>query len=257
MNKRIWWLLSLPLLFFLLIPILALLSRTSLSAILVSLGEPEVAQAVQLSFATTLISLLLILIFGTPLAYVLMSRRTRLTKLIDTIIDLPTVLPPSVAGIALLLAFGRMGLLGSGLNALHVQIAFTQTAVVLAQMFVASPFYIKAAAIALASVDTEMKQAAALDGASPVQVFRYVTLPLAWQGLLSGAVMSWARALGEFGATILFAGNLPCQTQTMPLAIYVGFEGNLDVAITLSVILMTCAFGALLAAKVLLGSREP
>src|SRR4029453_6400260 len=179
---------------------------------------------------------------------------------LDTLVDLPMVLPPSVAGIALLLAFGRMGLAGAWLqNTFGVSLAFTPTAVVLAQTFVASPFYIKAAAIALGGVEMDLKQAAALDGASSLQTSRYVTVPLAWTGLVSGAVMSWARALGEFGATILFAGNLPGVTQTMPLAIYLGFESNLDIAITLSVILMVCAFVALLLAKLLLnwGGKTP
>ena len=260
MTKRsassLWRLLSAPLLLFLLLPLLALFTRTSLTQLQINLAEPAVRQAIALSFTTTLISLALILIFGTPVAYALAARRGKTEKLIDTLVDLPTVLPPSVAGIALLLAFGRRGLLGSALNDFGIAIAFTQTAVVLAQCFVAAPFYIKAAAIAFASVEPELKQAAALDGATPWQVFRFITAPLAWLGLLSGAVMSWARTLGEFGATILFAGNLPGVTQTMPLAIYLGFESNLDIAVALSVILMGCSFGALLLAKFLLARRD-
>jgi molybdate transport system permease protein len=192
-------------------------------------------------------------VLGTPVAYLLATSHGRLEKVVDTLVDLPMVLPPSVAGIALLLAFGRLGLVGGWLQATFgLSVAFTTTAVVLAQTFVSSPFYIKAAAIALGDVDPDFKQAAALDGASGLQIQRYVTLPLAWTGLVSGAVMSWARALGEFGATILFAGNLPGVTQTMPLAIYLGFESNLDIAITLAVILMVCAFVALLLARLLL-----
>ena len=254
--NRLWRLLSAPLLLFLLLPLVALLTRTSLAQIQTSLAEPEVTQAISLSFTTTLLSLALTLICGTPVAYVLAVRRGKIERIMDTLVDLPTVLPPSVAGIALLLAFGRRGLLGSWLNEVGITIAFTQVAVVLAQTFVASPFYIKAATIAFASIDPDLKQAAALDGANPWQVFRFITTPLAWAGLVSGAVMSWARALGEFGATILFAGNLPGQTQTMPLAIYLGFEGNLDIAVTLSVILMGCSFGALLLAKALLAKRD-
>ena len=252
----LWRLLSVPLLGFLLLPLMALLTRTSLGQLQTSLANPEVGQAIALSFTTTLISLALTLVLGTPVAYLLAARRGKFEKIIDTVVDLPTVLPPSVAGIALLLAFGRMGLVGSWLQAsLGISIAFTQMAVVLAQLFVASPFYIKAATIALASVEPDFKQAAALDGANGWQTFRHITVPLAWTGLVSGAVMSWARALGEFGATILFAGNLPGVTQTMPLAIYLGFESNLDIAITLSIILMACSFVALLLAKVLLGQR--
>ena len=252
----LWRLLSAPLLLFLLLPLVALLTRTSPEQIQTSLADPEVTQAISLSFGTTLMSLALTLTFGTPVAYALATRRGKVERLIDTLVDLPTVLPPSVAGIALLLAFGRRGLLGSWLNEAGITIAFTQAAVVLAQTFVASPFYIKAAAIAFASVDPDFKQAAALDGANTWQVLRYIIAPLAWAGLVSGAAMSWARALGEFGATILFAGNLPGTTQTMPLAIYLGFEGNLDIAVTLSVILMGCSFGALLLAKALLARRD-
>ncbi|NJM42516.1 MAG: molybdate ABC transporter permease subunit [Anaerolineae bacterium] len=253
----LWRLLSAPLLLFLLLPLVALLARTSLAQIQSSLAERDVTDAIGLSLITTLISLALILAFGTPIAYALAIKKGRAEKLIDTVIDLPTVLPPSVAGIALLLAFGRMGLVGSYFNAwFGLSVAFTQAAVILAQVFVASPFYIKAAAIALGNVDVDLKQAAALDGATAWQVFTHITLPLAWSGLVSGAVMSWARALGEFGATILFAGNLPGVTQTMPLAIYLGFESNLDIAITLSVILLACSLGALLLAKALLARED-
>lgn len=249
----VWRLLSAPLLLFLLLPLAALLSRTSLESIQTSLADSTVTQAISLSFTTTLTSLVLTLVFGTPVAYVLASRHGRAEKLIDTLVDLPTVLPPAVAGIALLIAFGRMGLVGFWLNeTFKISIAFTQTAVILAQLFVASPFYIKAATIALSHVDVDLKQAAALDGASAWQIFTHITVPLAWPGLVSGTVMSWARALGEFGATILFAGNLPGTTQTMPLAIYLGFESDLSIAITLSVILMICSFTALLVAKFLL-----
>jgi len=250
-----WRVLGGPLLIFLMLPLVALVLRVSPEQLQTSLAEPEVGMAVALSFSSTLISLAITLLFGTPVAYILAARRGRIEKIIDTLVDLPTVLPPSVAGIALLLAFGRMGLVGAWLHEnFGVSVAFTRTAVILAQVFVASPFYIKGAAIALASVEEDYKQAAALDGASAMQVFRYITVPLAWTGLMSGAAMSWARALGEFGATILFAGNLPGVTQTMPLAIYLGFESNLSVAITLALILMVCAFAALLLAKGLLKS---
>ena len=249
----LWRLLAAPLLLFLLLPLVALVSRTSLESIQASLADETVSQAISLSFSTTLISLALTVLFGTPVATVLAARRGRVEKLIDTLVDLPTVLPPAVAGIALLLAFGRMGLVGAWLNeTFGVSVAFTRTAVILAQIFVASPFYIKAATIALSQVELDLKQAASLDGASPWQIFTHITVPLAWPGLVSGTIMSWARALGEFGATILFAGNLPGSTQTMPLAIYLGFESDLSIAITLSVILMGCSFAALLIAKFLL-----
>ncbi len=159
------------------------------------------------------------------------------------------VLPPSVAGIALLVAFGRRGLLGQYLSVVGIELAFTQTAVVLAQLFVAAPFYIKAAAAGFAAVDRELEQAAALDGATAFQVARYVTVPLAWTALFGGIVMTWARALGEFGATIIFAGNFIGRTQTMPLAIYQGFEQELSVALTLSVILLAVSFAVLFVVK--------
>jgi molybdate transport system permease protein len=150
------------------------------------------------------------------------------------------------------MAFGRRGLLGSYLEALGVHIAFSQVAVVLAQLFVAAPFFVKAATIGFASIEPELKEAAALDGASGWQIFRHIVVPLSWSALLSGSVVTWARALGEFGATIIFAGNYPGRTQTMPLAIYIGFELDLEVALTLSVILIGCSFLVLLLVKGLL-----
>jgi molybdate transport system permease protein len=168
------------------------------------------------------------------------------------LIDLPTVLPPAVAGVALLLAFGRRGLLGSYLEAAGLHIAFTQTAVVIAQTFISAPLFIKAAIVGFGAVERELEQAASLDGASRWEVFRHITIPLAWTALLSGAVLAWARALGEFGATIIFAGNFPGRTQTMPLAIYIGFELDLGVAITLSIILVGFSFLVLIAVKALL-----
>jgi molybdate transport system permease protein len=241
------WLLiaSLPMLVFLLLPLLALLLRIPLAQLLANLANREVSQAISLSMITTALTVLLTLIFGTPVAYLLARRRFRGHTALDTLIDLPMVLPPSVAGIALLVAFGRRGLFGQYLSIIGIELPFTASAVVLAQLFVAAPFYIKAAATGFAGVDRELEQAAALDGASPGQVFRYVTGPLAWASLFGGAVMTWARALGEFGATIIFAGNFVGRTQTMPLAIYQGFEQELNVALTLSVILLAVSFGVL------------
>lgn len=176
-------------------------------------------------------------------------------KLLDTLIDLPMVLPPSVAGIALLLAFGRRGIFGQYLEAAGIHIAFTAVAVILAQLFIAAPFYIKSAEAGFEAVDVELENAAALDGANNRQIFRRITLPLTRTALLSGAVMTWARALGEFGATIIFAGNFQGRTQTMPLAIYLGFEVDLNIALTLSVILLATSFLVLLVVKGLLGQR--
>jgi molybdate transport system permease protein len=246
-RRQVAWLLisSLPMLVFLLLPLLALLLRIAPAQLLANLANREVAQAISLSMITTAITVVLTVLVGTPLAYLLARRQFRGRTALDTLIDLPMVLPPSVAGIALLVAFGRRGLLGQYLGVVGIELAFTQTAVVLAQLFVAAPFYIKAAAAGFAGVDRELEQAAALDGASALQVARYVTVPLAWTSLFGGAVMTWARALGEFGATIIFAGNFIGRTQTMPLAIYQGFEQELSVALTLSVILLAVSFGVL------------
>jgi len=245
----VWALMSLPLLAFLGLPLVALLLRTSPTRILANLAQPQVLQAIGLSLSTTGAATGVTILFGTPLAYLLARRRFRLQRVVDTLIDLPTVLPPSAAGVALLMTFGRRGLLGGLLDDGHIHIAFTQVAVVLAQVFIAAPFYVKAAAAGFASINPELEQAAALDGASGWQVFRFVTAPLARAALLGGLVMSWARALGEFGATIIFAGNFPGRTQTMPLAIYLGFELDLDVALTLSVILVGCSFSVLFIVK--------
>lgn len=234
---------------FLIVPLLALILRISPAQLLANLTNRTVIQAVNLSIITTTISVSLTLLAGTPLAYLLARRRFRGRTALDTLIDLPMVLPPSVAGIALLVAFGRRGLVGQYLASIGIEVAFTQVAVVLAQVFVAAPFFIKAAAAGFQSVDQELEQAAALDGANAFQVVRYVTIPLAWTSLFGGAMMTWARALGEFGATIIFAGNFPGRTQTMPLAIYQGFERELSVALTLSIILLVISFSVLFLVK--------
>ncbi|NTU82062.1 MAG: molybdate ABC transporter permease subunit [Chloroflexales bacterium] len=246
---------SLPMLAYLLIPLLAMIARVDIAAILAQFANPEVGQAIWLSITTTTWCTALALGLGTPLAFLLARRRFRGRSLLDTLVELPMVLPPSVAGIALLIAFGRRGLIGASLDAAGLQIAFTTVAVVMAQVFVAAPFYIKTAVAGFAGIERELEQAAAIDGASPLQVFRLITLPLAWPVLLGGLVMSWARALGEFGATIIFAGNFPGRTQTMPLAIYLGFELDLDLALTLALILLAVSFLVLWLVKAILRQR--
>jgi molybdate transport system permease protein len=252
-HRDLWSLLGVPLLIFLALPIAALLLRSSPAELLDNLGSPGVAKAIAVSLKTTLISIIAIVVLGTPLAYLLGLGRFRGKRLVETLVDLPTVLPPSVAGVALLVAFGRRGLLGAGLDALGVELAFTQVAVVMAQTFVAAPFFIRTAAIGFAAVDKELIQAAMLDGAGSWKLFREVILPLASPSAVSGAVMSWARALGEFGATIIFAGNYPGRTQTMPLAIYIGFEVDLNTALTLSVILILLSFLSLWLIRISIG----
>ncbi|MEI2691001.1 MAG: ABC transporter permease [Anaerolineae bacterium] len=254
-HTAILLLLSAPLLLFLTAPLLALIVRAAPADLLAKLFDPAVAQAVWLSMTTTTTTLLLALTFGMPVAYLLARRQFRGRAVLDTLIDLPIVMPPSVAGIALLLAFGRRGLLGQHFSAAGVDIAFTQVAVVMAQVFVAAPFFVKAATAGFSNIDREIEAAAAIDGASSFQIFRMVTMPLAGAALLAGAVMTWARALGEFGATIIFAGNFPGRTQTMPLAIYLGFEMELNRTLTLAAILLVASFGVLFVVKVLLRQR--
>lgn len=248
-------LLSVPMLAFLVAPLLSLVLRVSPAELLANVLDPVVAQAIWLSMVTTSTTLLVSVVFGLPLAYLLARRQFRGRGVLDTVVDLPMVLPPSVAGIALLLAFGRRGVFGQLLGDAGLEIAFTQVAVVLAQTFVAAPYFIRAASAGFANVNRELEQAAALDGAGGRQVFRLITLPLAGTALLGGAVMTWARALGEFGATIIFAGNFPGRTQTMPLAIYLGFELELSVALTLAVLLLVVSFAVLFVVKGLLRQR--
>lgn len=256
-SRYAWRLLALPMLLFFAVPVILLFTRTSPDHWLEGLGQPQVYQAITVSFKTTLISLFVIIIAGTPLAYLMGRQNFRLKRFLDTLIDLPTILPPSVAGVALLLALGRRGFLGMWLESIGIHIAFTQAAVVIAQVFIAAPFFVRAAALGFASIDLEIIQAAQLDGASRWGVFRYIVIPLSQNALISGSMMSWARALGEFGATIIFAGNFPGRTQTMPIAIYLGFEVDLNVALTLSVILVIISFLAILLVKSLARSDLP
>jgi molybdate transport system permease protein len=253
-SRQLWpvQVLSIPMLAFFILPLLALLLRTSPASLLANLRQPVVLQAIGLSLATSLTATLITVLLGTPLAYGLARNYFRHGRLLDTVVDMPIVLPPAVAGVALLMAFGRRGVLGGLLGGLGIDIAFTTTAVVMAQVFIAAPFYIKSARLGFAGIDRELEQSAGLDGANRWQVFRYVVSPLSWTALLGGSVMTWARAMGEFGATILFAGNFPGRTQTMPLAIYIGFELDLNVALTLSVILVGFSFLVLMLVKGLL-----
>lgn len=255
-SDHAWRLLALPMLLFFIIPLLMLFTRASPAQLLDSLRMTQVQQAILVSLKTTLISLLFILLLGTPLAYLLGHSKFKGKRLVDTLIDLPTVLPPSVAGVALLLTFGRSSPLGGWLEGLGLQIVFTQIAVVMAQVFIAAPFFIRSAALGFQVVDVEIVEAAELDGANRWQLLQHVILPLARSALLSGSILSWARALGEFGATILFAGNLPGRTQTMPTAIYLGFEVDVQIAITLSVILVLVSLVLLLLVKGIIARGE-
>jgi molybdate transport system permease protein len=193
------------------------------------------------------------LMAGTPLAYLLARHHFPGKWLVETATDLPLVLPPVTAGVALLMAFGRRGVLGPSLAVLGIELPFTMTAVVLAQLFVAGPFYMRGAKIGFAAVDPELEEAAAMDGASAWGRFWYVTLPLALPGITSGIVLCLARAVSEFGATLMFAGNFAGRTQTMSLAIMAALETDLSAALALAVLLVGIAAAVLVLARVVAG----
>jgi molybdate transport system permease protein len=233
------------------LPIVSLLVRTSPDSFLRSLDAPFVLDALRLSMFTSLLTTAIVIIVGTPVAFVNARYRYPGKELIDTIVDLPVVLPPAVAGIALLMAFGRRGVLGQYLNLFDVSIAFTTVAVVMAQVFVASPFYIRQARTSFEDVDRSYESAARTLGASRFYTFFAITVPIALNGLVSGAILTWARALGEFGATIMFAGNFQGTTQTMPLAIYTAMQGDLDASLVLSIVLVVISFAVIATVKIL------
>lgn len=233
-------------LLFLSVPLLAIVVQAMASGTLIEhLASPMVTTALGLSAVTTITTLLLSVLLGTPLAYLLARRRFPGHNLVDALVDLPIVVPPVVAGVALLTIFGRRGLLGQFLAGAGLEVAFTTLAVILAQTFVAAPFYIRAAKLGFQGVDPMLERVSTTLGVSDMATFRRITLPLALPSLLSGCVMTWARAMGEFGATIMFAGNLRGRTQTMPLAIYSALESDLGSALALAVILIIASFGIL------------
>jgi molybdate transport system permease protein len=213
------------------------------------LHSPQVMPAVALSIATTTVSLAMIVGCGTPLAWAIARGTGRRWRAAETVAELPAVLPPAVAGVALLLAFGRHGLLGGALAALGVGLPFTSAAVVLAQAFVAAPFYLQAAIAAFRRLDPDVVLVARTLGASPSRVFLSVAAPIARPALMGGAALAWARALGEFGATLMFAGNMPGRTQTLPLAIYTALESDVRTAQSLSLLLVAVALGLLVAVR--------
>lgn len=239
----------LPYVAFLALPLIALVWRADGDSLARGLADPSVWRAVGVSLSTSLVSIGLCLLFGLPLAYGLAHGRVPGRRLIDLLIDLANVMPPAVAGLALLFAFGRRGLLGPALGALGLTIPFTPAAVVLAQWFVAGPLFVRTAALGFRSLNSELFEQAQIDGANRWRIFSAIALPLTTPAILGGLALAWARALGEFGATILFAGNLSGVTQTMPLAIYLGFEQDLSLAVTLALILLALAATALLVAR--------
>lgn len=236
---------------FIALPVVALFLRSPLDTTLRSLHDPVVIDALRLSLMTSTVTTITVVFMGTPIAYVSARFRYFGKELADSLIDLPVIMPPAVAGIALLMAFGRMGILGRYLDAFGVSIAFTTLAVIIAQVFVSSPFYIRQARTSFEDVDIALENAARTLGGSRVYAFFHVILPIAINGLVSGAIMAFARSLGEFGATIMFAGNFQGRTQTMPLAIYTAMQGDLDVSLCIAIILVAISFVVIFLVKTL------
>ncbi len=248
-------LLAVGLLTLLLVPLAVLVLGAGLGAgAIEQLGHPVVRDALWLSLWTTFVSLGLIVAGGLPLAWFLArARATRLVRVLETLVEMPIIVPPAVVGVALLLTFGRGGVFGGPLEQwFGVRLTFTSAAVVIAQVVVAAPFFVQSALAAFRRIDEELFVVARSLGASSSKIFFRIAVPLAMPGLVSGAALSWARALGEFGATLLFAGNLPGKTQTMTLAVYSGLEVSIELARTLSAILLLTGVVLLIALRVFL-----
>ena len=240
-DRHLIWIFIIPsiiLFAFFALPFFALFERSITTDFFGYAFSDQALQALRLSLVTSTITTVVTIILGTPFAYLLARWRFRFKPWLELLIDLPIVLPPSVAGLSLLIAFGRRGLFGSALNVIGISLPFTTAAVVLAQTFVAAPLFVRSARVGFTEVDKQLEEAAQVEGANHWQLFKEVMFPLAGRALLSGAILTWTRALGEFGATILFAGNLEGITQTMPMAIYLGFESEIGVALALSVMLV-------------------
>jgi molybdate transport system permease protein len=239
---------------FIVIPLVALLWRaTADPSFWPSMTKPVVREALWVTLITTAATLLVSTAAGTPLAYLLARRHFPGKWLVETVTDLPLVLPPVTAGVALLMAFGRRGVLGPQLEVLGIELPFTMSAVVLAQVFVAGPFYIRGAKLGFTAIEPEIEEAAAIDGASTLAGFWYVTLPLALPGITSGIVLCLARAVSEFGATLMFAGNFAGRTQTMSLAIMAALESDLSAALALAVLLVVMAAVVLVVSRMVAG----
>jgi molybdate transport system permease protein len=232
---------------FLLLPIVAIFSRVPPGKLVAQLSHPVVRDALVLTLKTSAIAQALVLLFGTPAAYLLATRRFRGRSLAIVLVELPLVLPPAVAGIGLIAAFGRLGLLGGTLDGLGIRLGLTQAAVVIAVAYVSSPFYIRQAIAAFEEVDPDLVAASRTLGAGRARTFFRVVLPLSRRGLAAGEALSFARGLGEFGATIMFAGSLQGVTQTLPLAIYSEFDLDFTTALAMSALLVVVS-GALLVA---------
>lgn len=236
---------------FITVPILSMLIWTANEEAWRAMASPVALQALLLSMKTTATTMVILIVVGTPAAYLLARASFPGSRALNTLVELPIVLPPSAAGIALLLAFGRFGLVGEYLLPFGITLSFTTVAVVMAEVFVAAPFYVRQATTGFAEVDRAIEEAALVDGADRLAAFFKITVPLAFPALVAGAITAWARALGEFGATIIFAGNFQGVTQTIPLAIYSTFQSDLDAAVALSLLVLGFAFAVILTVRYL------
>jgi molybdate transport system permease protein len=239
------------LLSFFALPLVALFTQAPLGEIPKLLSEPVLQEILLVTLKTNLIANALIIVLGTPTAYLLATRRFPGRALLVTLVELPLVLPPAVAGIGLLAAFSAGGLVGTPLEEAGIVIPFTQWAVVMAITFVASPFYVRQAIASFEAVDPQLQDASRTLGVGPARTFLRVSLPLAAGGLIAGWVLAFARGIGEFGATIMFAGNVPGVTQTLTLGIYEQLDANFDVALAIGVLLVILSAGVLLAYKMI------
>jgi molybdate transport system permease protein len=240
-DRQLNWVFIIPSAFLMalfILPLFALLTRSIEAGFFHYALSEQALKALRLSLITSSVTTLVTILLGTPLAYILARWKFRFRSWIEVFIDLPILLPPSVAGLVLLITFGRRGTFGPILSMLGISLPFTTAAVILAQIFVSAPLFVRSSRIGFAEIDNQLEEAAHVEGANMWQVFYEVMFPLAGRALLSGAILTWTRALGEFGATILFAGNLEGVTQTMPMAIYLGFERNIGIALALSVVLV-------------------
>jgi molybdate transport system permease protein len=240
---------------FLTLPVIAILVEESPAALVGSLDDPGVLDALWLSLRTTLTAVVVIVIVGTPAAYLLATRRFRGRELVITLVELPLVMPPAVAGVALLAALGREGLIGGLIEDAGVRLVFETAGVVVALTFVAAPFYIRGAQVAFASVDRSWLEASRTLGCSEARTFLRIAVPAAMPGLMAGLALAWGRALGEFGATLIFAGSFRGRTQTAPLAIYERLGTDFTAALALSAVLVAVSAALLLSIKLLSGRR--
>lgn len=238
---------------FLALPVVAVFLDTSPSRLLSSLGDPSALDALALSAETTAIAALVIVLVGTPAAYFLATRRFRGRAVVTTLLELPLVLPPAVAGIALLAAVGPKGLLGGLVRDSGIQLVLQTAGVIVAQVFVAAPFYLRQAQAAFGAVPVTWLEASRTLGAGEAKTFARVAVPAARSGLSAGLALAWGRALGEFGATLMFAGSFRGITQTAPLAIYDRFATDFDGALALSAVLVAISAALLLSVKLLAG----